>query len=438
MTGRKIAFKTARLGLLLLVGGLALSSAATAQTLTMWLGYPEHQPLYEQVAEDFREIHPDFELEITPMPLRESERRIAVALPAGSGPDLMFMGTTIALPFLEAGGMVDTDPPQEFVEQVEENVDERILEYARYDGEIVYAPIVQSGKLLYWNRTMFEEAGLPGPPTNYEEVVDYARQLAQYDEDGNLTRSGVSLRLSGQGSGVAEKWLIWAQPLGANLIVETDDGWVNGYDNEAGRQALQMYIDFLYKYNVDSYDVRHDAEAFALEQTAMFERESYVIQYMQENAPEVDYGVTYLPRGERWGTMSAGVGGLYVSAESPNKELAWEFLTFLLQPEYAELMIREVGWTPAFRKNLDVEEILEIEPKLEAELVYPEGYEVWFNPKVLPYDEILTRLADRLVRLYRDESLVDNPEGIAQAISEAAAETDEILMEYGLYGGDDQ
>ncbi len=429
--------RTLLMRMALLVGALALASGATAATLTMWLGYPEQQPWFEKIAADFQQTHPDFKLEVTPMPLRESERKIAVALPAGSGADLLYMGTSISLPFLESGGMLDTNPPDSFVQAVEDNVDSRILDYVRYDGKIVYAPIVQSGKLLYYNKTMLQEAGIDHPPTNYDELIADAQKLTKYDANGNVARSGLSLRLSGQGSGVAEKWLMYAQPLGADLVTQLPNGkWTNGYNNDGGRKALQMYIDMLYKYKVDSYDVKHDAEAFALGQTAMFERESYVIGYMKENAPDVDYGVTYLPKGTRWGTMSAGVGGLYVNANSSNTDLAWEFLTFVLQPKYAEDLVLNVGWTPAFRKNLDLQHVLSVEPKLEAELSYPDGYEVWFTPKIGPFDEIETKLADRLVQLYRDRSLVDNPDGIAAAIQDAADETDQILKDYGLYGGE--
>ena len=49
-------------------------------------------------------------------------------------------------------------------------------------------------------------------------------------------------------------------------------------------------------------------------------------------------------------------------------------------------------------------------------------------------DEVYTKLAGRLERAYRDRSLVDNPEGIAKTIKEAARETDEILKEAGEYG----
>jgi len=49
-------------------------------------------------------------------------------------------------------------------------------------------------------------------------------------------------------------------------------------------------------------------------------------------------------------------------------------------------------------------------------------------------DEIYTKLAERLMAAYTRKDLLDNPEGIAKVIAEAAEETDNILKEAGLYG----
>jgi hypothetical protein len=59
-----------------------------------------------------------------------------------------------------------------------------------------------------------------------------------------MTRSGISLRLSGQGSGIGEKWRFILEPAGGSLITQTKSGkWHQNYDNDAGRGATQFYID---------------------------------------------------------------------------------------------------------------------------------------------------------------------------------------------------
>ena len=58
------------------------------------------------------------------------------------------------------------------------------------------------------------------------------------------TVSGWSMRLSGGGAGIAEKFWINLFQNGGNLIEEQPDGkWVTTYASEAGRKALRQYVD---------------------------------------------------------------------------------------------------------------------------------------------------------------------------------------------------
>ena len=112
---------------------------------------------------------------------------------------------------------------------------------------------------------MFREAGLPGAPTTWDEVIEYSQKLAKYDANGNPVRAGISLRKSGGGSGVAEKWWFWLYPAGGTIVEEVAPGkWRNGYNNEAGLEALKLYIDLLHKYKVDSYRSRLTQRALHL------------------------------------------------------------------------------------------------------------------------------------------------------------------------------
>jgi multiple sugar transport system substrate-binding protein len=76
-----------------------------------------------------------------------------------------------------------------------------------------------------------------------EQVMEYAQKLAEYDGD-KLISSGLSLRLSGGGSGVGEKFWMYLFPNGGTIIEKTPSGkWHNGYNNEAGRKTVLMYLD---------------------------------------------------------------------------------------------------------------------------------------------------------------------------------------------------
>ena len=103
----------------------------------------------------------------------------------------------------------------------------------------------------------------PEAPTTWDELFDAARKIVQYDKDGNITRSGMSLRIYGGGSGIGEKFMIKLVQAGGSFLGRTaDDGWKAAYNSDAGVDTLQYYIDALYKYKIDSFEAKHDTDAF--------------------------------------------------------------------------------------------------------------------------------------------------------------------------------
>jgi len=99
--------------------------------------------------------------------------------------------------------------------------------------------------------------------------------------------------------------------LSDNVIIEA---------NEAGQKALQFYIDGLYKHKYCAIDMKHDAEAFGLGVASMFCRESWVVDYLAKNAPNLKYGVALQPRGAKgWCTLAA-TRGFAVPKVSKNQE----------------------------------------------------------------------------------------------------------------------
>ena len=139
---------------------------------------------------------------------------------------------------------------------------------------------------MFWNRAMFKEAGISGPPDTYPQLMEDAKKLTKVDPSGKMTRSGISLRLSGQGSGIAEKFRFVLEPAGGSLIVSNGKGkYHQGYDNEAGRNALKFYIDAVQVEHVDDPKVQHDADAFVAGNTAMLFREAWVIGEIRRRIP---------------------------------------------------------------------------------------------------------------------------------------------------------
>jgi len=436
---RKVRIRVFCLFLLIaLVAGFAFAGGAQEQkggtvNLSIWSGYPEMEPFYKHAAEEYKKLHPNVEVTVLAQPLREFEQKLSATIPSDTAADIIEISMYANQKFIEAG----------LIPELPQNVKDyfmvpgRFSDFAKnnntYKGKLYGLPIFQGRTALYWNKAMFREAGLKEAPKTFAEMAEYAKKLVKTDASGNMTRSGHSLRLSGQGSGVAEKFWFVLYPMGGTILEEGKEKgkYHAGYNNEAGRKALKYYIDALYVDKWDSHMIKHDTEAFELGLTAMFFRESWVIGDIAAKAPTLEYDTAPVPRDVRWGRITNPVN-LYVTRTCKNPDVAWDFAMFMNEPENLVWLLDNVGWLPV-RQDVDLSAVYSKKPQFKAFTMNDPKYEEFGYTVMASFDEVMTKFAERLVAAYLDKSLANNPSGIDKVISDAANETNEILKKAKLY-----
>ena len=425
----------------LALGGAAATVAAipTARAdahLTVWTGYPEIQPVYQAVAAEYAKTHPGVTFDFFSSQLRQAEQKLTAAVPTGTGPDVYDIGTNISVNFIE-NGLIDPNPPEIDAYMKSGPWDKFTVDFLTVDGKTYGLPFLEGSRAsLYWNKTYFKEAGIAGPPATFPELIEAAKKLVKFDSQGRMTRSGISLRLSGQGSGIGEKFRYLLAATGGSALERTPSGkWHNGYDNQSGRDSLTFYVDAVQTWHIDDPKVLHDADAFATGATAMLFRESWVIGEIQSKNPNLDYGVVPIPAWKagmpHW--MMLQPEGVYVSGQSSNKKVAWDFVKFLTNPENGLRLTEVTGWLSP-RTDIDWKPLLAKTPQFKTFVEPPADIKYYVEPVLPPWDEIETRMADRLTAAYVDPSLKGNPQKIAATIHSMAQQTDQILKDANLYG----
>jgi len=404
-------------------------SGAFAQTVTVWSGYPELAPFYEHVAEGFRETHPGVTIDVQAIPLREHERRVALGLSSGSaGAVVVELNSATASRYIE--NELFNQAPEGVADFIQdsENFGEFFVDAVSYDGTVYGVPLFRGQSALFYNLDMFEEAGLDGPPQTMEEYTEYAKALTKRDDSGNIDVTGWSLRLSGGGQGIAEKfWINMFQFDGGMMIEEVTPGKFRiNLNNEAGRAALGQYLDNIHIEKTVAVESPADAEAFEREQTAMFIRESWVIGDIAAKAPDLNYATAPLPYG------AIGLpANLYVSAEGEAEQAAWDYIQATNDPENLVWLLENVGWLPN-RHNVDYSPVTEAEPAFAAFVDYPEGYAFFTLPALAPIEEVLTRIAAQLVNAFAASQLAGDEEAIGNFLQAAEDEANQILRREGL------
>lgn len=436
------------LGILLLV--LVLPSFSTGQgeqgeetvekkgTIRLWVGWSLLMEVFEQVEQDYEGENPEVDLEIAAFNLRDFEQKLAISIPAGQAPEVFVTSEYIIPQYVQSGYIAK--PPQNIVEFVETKYDPLVRSVNMFQGpddakpQIYGVPHIGIARVLYYNKKIFRESGVPvRAPETWDELFDFAKKSARYDSQGKLERGGISLRLFGGGSGITEKFTIKLVQAGGTLLGQTaDGGWAANFNNQAGVDALRFYIDALYKYKVDSLEIKHDSEAFMNGQTAMYQRELWPIPVYKSTAPNLEFGTSVMPsykeRGTAYSTESA-----FVPKSAKNKALAWDVIKYFNQPGYLKMWFETQGWVPP-RIDIDFSDIFAKMPEYKAAFDFPEGYLLALYPPILPVDEIYTKFAERVSQTFQDPSLVENEAGIKRVLEEAAEEVNAILKENDLYG----
>ena len=404
-------------------------------TLNVWGGYPEVDEVYKQAGAAFTAAHPNVSFTIFSTDLRGFEQKLTTAIPSNTAGDVVVRTTNFLARFIDEALLMPL--PDDLKRAITTaGYAKEVLADNTYADNIWGLPIFTGGTGIYYNTDMYAEAGITSAPASMDDLIANAYKTFKKDASGETTRSGWSLRLSGQGSGVAEKFWILLMQYGKTLIRETPEGsgkWVAEYNGPEGVKLFQMYVDML-RDGVTSLNIESDAAAFEKQLTAQFLRESWVIPEIATNAPELvgHYATVAPPAGDILTTES-----MFVPVAAPNPDCSWEFIRFMREPAQQINLVKVSGWPPA-RQDLgaDLEAFLAANPTYEGFLKKPANFTLTVTPPIAEFDEIETKIATHLVEGYADfANLAGNPDKIQALLNSWADETNQILKDNDHFGG---
>jgi len=412
----------------------AKEKAGKKVTLSVWTAYPETHEFSKWLGEKYQKLNPNVKIDAVLYPQRALDEKVAATLPAGQAGDIIAAEILSIYPYAEAG-YVDF-VPDNFASWAKKNFPSSAIKFCTFPskGKLFIIPYTLSAMAMFYNKDHFVEAGLTRPPKDIDEQMQFARKLTKYDANGNPIRTGLDLRLGGGGWGICDKFQNQAMiPYGVDLLEQVGGKFRAAYNDAQGVKAVQYYLDAIYKYKVESFETKSDAEGFGLGISSMFERESWVVSYMKSTAPAIKYGTFIMPKGPGgWGNIVIPEG-LLVSKNSQNKTEAWDFIRFWVNDENAIEAFKKTGWQPG-RINVDYTPIYKEYPELKSfvDSFSTPGYEL------VPYDvipcnlEVRTRFGEMLLEALKRPNLVDDPDAIAKTLDEMADETNRILEEFDL------
>lgn len=136
-------------------------SADTAIRFSWWGGESRHQATVQAV-QAFETAHPDIRVATEYGAWNGWEDAVAAALYAGTEPDVMQVNQNWLSDYQSAeSGFLDLNAYSNIIDLTQYDAD--ILEMCTVDGELRCIPISETGRVFFWNETVFASAGIPVP-----------------------------------------------------------------------------------------------------------------------------------------------------------------------------------------------------------------------------------------------------------------------------------
>ncbi|RDI49635.1 ABC transporter substrate-binding protein [Nocardia mexicana] len=398
------------------VPGLAGCSDDSDALTFFFQASPSEAKVRLRLIEEFAKVRPDIKIRVQ-MSGPDPQQQIITYCAGGKCPDILMQWESYSR-FAELGVLQDLnvflDQDPQYAAQLRADAVPSLLETFRFrDGQYVL-PEQWAGIFLYYNRALFDEAGVKPPPGRWEdawtfaEFLDAAKALTKRDGSGRTTQWGLvdawpvprwSAAFFGMNSSGVEAFSPPVDPTRANI---DDDLFIEGY---------QFYADLSVRHKVAplSADLQSQSASMAALDLFTQGKAGMVLtghwQYSGLlSASDLDFDITVLPVGRHGGGAKSDIGttGLAIASASAKKELAWEFVKFATGPEGQRAVAASGLFVPALKSALHSPEFLEAHRGIGNLEVLTGGPDNSHHFPVTPLwpqlDDLFRRSSDRVLR----------------------------------------
>ncbi|HTX97871.1 MAG TPA: sugar ABC transporter substrate-binding protein [Mycobacterium sp.] len=325
---------------------------------------PDERDARLRIVDEFQRRHPD--IEVRPVYAASGVmQQLATFCAGGKCPDVMMAWELTYAELAARGVLLDLNTllaqDKAFAEELKSDGIGALYDTFTFNGGQYALPEQWSGSYLYYNRRLFAQAGVPAPPGtweqpwNFAQFLDTARALTKRNEAGRARQWGfVNMWFSYYSAGLfaMNNGVPWSTPLKNPIHFNFGD--------DAFIEAVQFYADLANKHkvapNASEVQSMSTPDLFASGRAAMALGGHWRYQTFIR-ADGLDFDVASLPVGPRRQGQPAhsdiGSTGLAISASSPRKEQAWEFVKFATGPVGQALIGESSLFVPVLQSALN-------------------------------------------------------------------------------------
>lgn len=210
-------------------GGAGNSGGGTGQvTITHYTIDSPDRTFIEQLIPEFEKTHPDIKVKVEKAPYEQFDSKLQTLIAGGNSPDVTsHYGYGGFAEYYNKNMLLDlTDLMQEDgFNAADYSIPEHLMEIYKVEGRTYGIPVNIYVTLMLYNKDMFDAAGVPYPPSDFEDkswtfdkMVEDAKKLTVISDDIAKTQYGVDFT--------------WAErdmrPLYFGAEPYSADTWTNG------------------------------------------------------------------------------------------------------------------------------------------------------------------------------------------------------------------
>ncbi|MBI1297417.1 extracellular solute-binding protein [bacterium] len=382
-------------------------------------GLTPHQTIIEQ----YEIANPDVLVQLEAIAGRDYYTRILTQIAADRAPDVMNIGDDAVPSFAERGAFVSLDACLAEIGFDTSVYLPGLLDPGMVNGELFFLPKDYSTLAVYYNKTIFDEAGVPYPEDGWtwDDLLSTAQALTQdTDNDGEPDIWGIQLPANW-----TTGFEYWVAAAGGSLISEDGTSYVGYMDSPEAIRAATFYRDLYNTYQVAPPPADFSAfgggnSEFDNGQAAMRLFGRWPQSGMLQN-PNIELGVVGTPADAQAANILFW-GGFGISSTTDNLAAACDFLSYYAGPEAAEVW---KDWAlPAVTSVAEMPEVAD--DPFNA---------VWIDelndlqPRAYTFTPYWNESADPALRTALETLLLDPEADVATVMETAAAEAQEALDE---------
>lgn len=389
------------------------------KTLTYWAsvegtGTQQTKQTLEPVLKKFEQqtgIHVNYQV----IPWSNLQKKILTAVTSGSGPDVVDIGNTWSPSLAATGAFLSFDKStMDKVGGSKRFIKTALDATGLPDKPPMSLPIYGEAYGLFYNKAMFEKAGIDDPPETWKELIADAKKLTNAPDQWGMVIEGDSYTEAAH----------WSFVLGQqyeNPLYE--DGKPN-FATPAMVKAVRRYVDFIGKDKIvdpaaAQYGDSQFSHAFADGDAAMLVAQDITMGSITKlGMKPSEYGIAPMPVPEKRaadkGVVKSHTGGinLAVFKNTENKKSSLKFAKYMTGKSAQTALNKGYGTLPTIKTVYD-NKAFKTGPYKEFRKIYQNNSKPM--PLVASESQMETSLGNAVVRL------------IAKAASTGSVSDDDVL-----------